>query len=215
MPTKQLTKPALPQRLIERALQMARHSTRTKHPEEVAPPMWATSENLDERTGLPLPYLPIYLDISPVYRRTFGGDTGQLIACEATISAYAITSIPGDDITETQIRDAQVIVANARTGHPDIVWSNITKDTHGTPGMVWFTIRLRGPYTEMTPDQFDLLAMSALMPMWIAWHLADPALNSRIRSMPVLGRAVDLVAEGTEWRTALAVAELDGWHPEK
>lgn len=107
---------------------------------------------------------------------------------------------------ERQMRDAGVILARTWFGSQRL--TNRGYQRFQEDNGVWLDVELTFQSDDNPPDFQQEVAL-AMVPVWVSWWLADKAVEVIGLSPYVLTRAADLISLGTEWRTALSMAELE------
>lgn len=139
----------------------------------------------------------------------FDYDGAQHYFSELTARTFTVSTHHND--LERQARDTQVIHARTKKGSQWQEPSRIYRMEDGAEA-VWLEVRLRFGPGEISPHGYDHEVAMAMAPLWASWWLCDIDAGLMEAPIPVVAVAADLIALGTEWRTAVAMAVVEDEH---
>jgi hypothetical protein len=178
--------------------------------------------DLDENTGMPLITNPIAIENAFHWRGVMGRQ--ELVQTHMTIKAWTVATCYTLDegqahIKKQQLNETQIILNHVTNGsvflerryiYSETAWSSVVNLC------IWLKIPTVDAETLVSHslnadyDPFELEVWKALLPVWIAWHMAIPEIISRVNDEhSLVSRAVDLITSGVQWESALEMANLE------
>src|ERR1019366_1522480 len=130
------------------------------------------------------------------------------------IRTWGMSSQLGLEVLNRQKQLAEDIFNNMQQISPwksKVNFSPVVTQNENVVGIyIDAAIELSGAQLEELPRGIDPELLTALYPAWVAWNLADPSISEPFDGVAkLLGVAGDLIIEGINWQSAIAMAEIE------